>query len=202
MTVHLFHSTTLKSTSAGYNVRDYHPTCFLSPSVFKNSCVTDSPPLPLLLWPLILQSSWISSREGKYSLHLPPELCVLLTLEQSLATKNRLPTPNFAVSSRATTAFWHSVLLGGSHAWSLPPCRGWQKHSVSPKSYTGIPMTRLGVFFWQNKPKQRIGKIFHMTSNTERMSQNYRLVATRNGNLIVSARLFLCQLRIIPYGWF
>lgn len=77
-----------------HGTQHYHPTSFFL-SVYKNSCVTDSPPLPLLLWPLILKSSWIASREGKYSLHLPPELCVPLTLEQSLSTKNRLPTPNF-----------------------------------------------------------------------------------------------------------
>lgn len=130
-----------KNASVGYDGRDYHPTYGFFLSVFKNSCVRDSPPLPLLLWPLILQSSWIPSREGKYSLHLPPELRVPLTLEQSLATKNRFRAPNFADSSCATTAFWHSVLLGGSHVLSLFPCQGWQKHNVSPKFWTWIPMT-------------------------------------------------------------
>lgn len=112
MTVHLFHSTTLKSASVEYDTRDSAlPSSFFFLSVYKNSCVTDSPPLPLLLWPLILKSSWIASREGKYSLHLPPELCVPLTLEQSLATKNRLPAPNFLCVLTFCSPHWISCTV-------------------------------------------------------------------------------------------
>lgn len=130
-------------------------------SVFKNSCVTDTPPLPLLLWPLILKSSWIPSREGKYSVHRPPELYVLLTLEQSLATKNRLPTPNFVDSSCATTVFWHSVLLSGSHELSLPLPRVTKAQHVTN-------VLRRNCNDQMLLKNWHVEKLFHMQNNREK----------------------------------
>lgn len=162
MTVHLFHSTSLKNASVGYSVWDSAlPSNSFFLSVFKNSCVTDTPPLPLLLWPLILKSSWIPSREGKYSVHRPPELYVLLTLEQSLATKNRLPTPNFVDSSCATTVFWHSVLLSGSHELSLPLPRVTKAQHVTN-------VLRRNCNDQMLLKNWHVEKLFHMQNNREK----------------------------------
>lgn len=193
MTVHLFHSTSLKNASVGYSVWDSAlPSNSFFLSVFKNSCVTDTPPLPLLLWPLILKSSWIPSREGKYSLHCPPELYVLLTLEQSLATKNRLPTPNFVDSSCATTVFWHSVLLSGSHELSLPLPRVTEAQHVTKvlcRNCNDQMILKTGT--WRS--------FFICRTTEKKTTQNYRIVETRNGKLIKINSIFFFFLPSIEY---
>lgn len=168
-----------------HGTQHYHPTSFFL-SVYKNSCVTDSPPLPLLLWPLILKSSWIASREGKYSLHLPPELCVPLTLEQSLSTKNRLPTPNFLCILTFCSPRWVTCtvpvplpMVTGPQCVTRILGRSWNDQTFLKK--------------WLEE-KLFICRVIEKKKNP----QNYRIMETRNGKLMRSPSTFFAVSGCFP----